>query len=145
MLDKNAPCASPVVSYNSCLTCMQALAITVNLMQSISSHSLGQSKALLSSAELGIQALGHFTYYLESSVIDAFEPSAGPPGSATGPADTHQKFMAALAKAALAQVDFYTHLHTVCHVGHFALTSRKVCRLQRCKAPCTASSLCWLR
>lgn len=27
----------------------------------------------------------------------------GPPGSVTGPADTHQKFMAALAKAALAQ------------------------------------------
>ena len=29
---------------------------------------------------------------------------AGPPGSANSPADTHQKFMAALAKAALAQV-----------------------------------------
>lgn len=28
----------------------------------------------------------------------------GPPGSVTGAADTHQKFMAALAKAALAQV-----------------------------------------
>ena len=30
--------------------------------------------------------------------------NAGPPGSLTSPADTHQKFMAALAKAALAQV-----------------------------------------
>ncbi|KAL3142009.1 hypothetical protein ABBQ32_004649 [Trebouxia sp. C0010 RCD-2024] len=29
--------------------------------------------------------------------------SSGPPGNATAPADTHQKFMAALAKAALAQ------------------------------------------
>ncbi|DBA78098.1 TPA: hypothetical protein ACH3X2_008071 [Trebouxia sp. C0005] len=29
--------------------------------------------------------------------------STGPPGAVTSPADTHQKFMAALAKAALAQ------------------------------------------
>ena len=59
-------------------------------------------------------------------LLTALEPSAGPPGSDTGPADTHQKFMAALAKAALAQVGTCTCLHTVCHVLLFAVASRKV-------------------
>ena len=61
---------------------------------------------------------------LTALLLTALEPSVGPPGSASGPADTHQKFMAALAKAALAQVATCACLHTVCQVVHFALGSK---------------------
>lgn len=48
----------------------------------------------------------------ELSVTLVCALAAGPPGNATAPADTHQKFMAALAKAALAQVHpCTTHTH----------------------------------
>lgn len=63
--------------------------------------------------------------------VTALEPFTGPPGSAAGPADTHQKFMAALAKAALAQVHSCTCLHTHCHTLQFAPTSKTICRLQK--------------
>ena len=58
----------------------------------------------------------YFDCYIQHSYFKIALPSAGPPGSQTGPADTHQKFMAALAKAALSQV------HKACRNLHTCIS-----------------------